>query len=139
MIDAKAGPYGALLLRVAMGILFIAHAYLKAFVFTMAGTEGFFASLGLPGWFGWLVMLAELGGGVLLILGVYARWIALLFVPILVGAAITSHGNSWVFSAEGGGWEYPIFWAVCCVVQALIGDGALALKPVRLARPAHAA
>jgi putative oxidoreductase len=138
MIDAKAAPYGALLLRLAMGVLFIAHAYLKVFVFTMAGTEGFFATLGLPAWFAWLVTLAELGGGVLLILGLHARWIALAFVPILVGAAITSHGSSWVFSAEGGGWEYPIFWAACCIVQALIGDGALALKPARRLRPAHA-
>ena len=34
MIDAKMAPYGALLLRMSMGILFILHGvYLKAFVF----------------------------------------------------------------------------------------------------------
>src|SRR5712664_261145 len=102
MIDAKLAPYGALLLRVSIGALFILHgAYLKAAVFGMAGTAKYFASLGLPDWF---------------------AWVALLF------AAYLGHGaNGWLFTAKGGGYEYPVFWAIACFTLALLGSGAHAL------------
>jgi putative oxidoreductase len=133
MIDEKTAPYSALLLRVAMGILFILHgAYLKIFVFTMAGTGQYFESLGLPGWFGWVVMLYETIGGVALILGVYARWVALFLGIHLLFAAYFGHaGNSWAFTNPGGGYEYPVFWAIACFALTLLGDGAYALKAGR--------
>ena len=129
MIDSKSAPYGALLLRLGLGVMFIAHSlYLKLFVFTLAGTAGFFESLGLPGVVAYLVFAAEGIGGILLILGVQTRWVALALVPILLGATWVHSGNGWLFSAEGGGWEYPFFLALAAVVQALLGDGAHALK-----------
>ena len=73
MIDTKTAPYAALLLRVSLGGLLLAHAGLKYFVFTPAGTEKFFASLGLPGWFGLVVMAGETVCGLALILGVYSH------------------------------------------------------------------
>jgi putative oxidoreductase len=125
---------GALLLRVSLGVMFIAHALLKYFVFTLPGTAQFFASLGLPAALGYLTFAAELLGGVLLILGVYARYVAIALVPILIAAAWAHSGNGWVFSAPNGGWEYPVFWAVALVVQFLIGDGAYALRRSEPAR-----
>ncbi len=122
----------ATILRVSMGILFLAHAGLKLFVFTPAGTAGYFASLGLPGPFAFLVIAAELFGGIALILGVYSRWVSLALVPILLGTIYVPHGAAgFFFSTEGGGWEFPAFWAVTLVVQALLGDGAYALKRAR--------
>lgn len=121
--------YGALLLRLALGTMFVAHALLKYFVFTLPGTVAFFEGLGLPGFFAHLTILAELVGGVLLILGVYARVVALALVPVLLGATWAHIGNGWLFTAPNGGWEYPAFLTVAALVQALIGDGALALKP----------
>lgn len=95
MVDAKTAPYAALMLRLSMGILFILHGvYLKVFVFTMAGAAGFFQSLGLPGWFAWLVMLYETIGGVGLILGIYARPIAAFLGIHLLFAAYLGHGGS---------------------------------------------
>ncbi len=126
--------YGALLLRLALGIMFIAHALLKYLVFTLPGTAAFFDSLGLPGFLAYLVFAAELVGGVLLVLGVYARAVALALVPVLLGALWAHAGNGWLFSAPNGGWEYPAFLAVAALVQALIGDGAWALKPTPLPR-----
>lgn len=122
----------ATILRVSMGILFLAHAGLKLFVFTPAGTAGYFASLGLPEPLAYLVIAAELFGGIALILGVYSRWVSLALVPILLGSIYVPHGAAgFFFSNEGGGWEFPAFWAVALVVQALLGDGAYALKRAR--------
>jgi len=119
----------ATILRVSLGVLFLAHAGLKLFVFTPAGTAGYFASLGLPGPLAYLVIAAELFGGIALILGVYSRWVSLALVPILLGSIYTPHGAAgFFFSNEGGGWEFPAFWAVTLLVQALLGDGTHALK-----------
>lgn len=129
MIDSKTAPYAALVLRVALGVMFLAHSlYLKVFVFTVAGTVGFFESLGLPGAFAYLTILAEIGGGLALILGFQTRLVAIALLPVLLGATWVHSGNGWVFSAEGGGWEYPVFLAVATVVQALLGAGAYAVK-----------
>lgn len=118
----------ALVLRVSLGVMFIAHALLKLFVFTLPGTAQFFGSMGLPGFLGYVVFAAELAGGVLLVLGVQVRAVALALVPIMLGATWAHVGNGWLFSAKGGGWEYPAFWTVTLIVQALLGEGAYALS-----------
>ena len=121
--------YAALLLRVALGALFLAHAGLKLFVFTPAGTAGFFASLGLPPALAYLTIFAEVAGGLALIAGFWTRWVALALLPVLLGAIVTVHAaNGFWFTAQGGGWEYPAFWAVALVVQSLLGDGALSIR-----------
>ena len=130
MIDNKTAPYAALLLRVALGAMFIAHGLMKVFIFTLPGTAQFFASVGFPGWTAYPVTALEMAGGVLLVLGVYSRVVAALMVPVLIGAATVHLGNGWVFSAPNGGWEYPVFLVVIAVVVALLGDGVYALKTV---------
>jgi putative oxidoreductase len=127
MTDQTLASHGATLLRVSLGIMTLAHGLLKVFVFTIPGTVGFFASLGLPPIVAYATIAAEIVGGLALIAGLYTRTVALALVPILVGAAWAHAGNGWVFSNQGGGWEYPVFWAVVLVVQALIGSGAYAL------------
>ena len=127
MTDSRAA-YAALLLRLSLGTMFVAHALLKLFVFTLPGTAQFFQSLGLPGVLGYATFAAELVGGVLLILGVGTRWVAAALVPIMLGATWAHAGNGWVFSAPNGGWEYPLFLTLAAAVQALLGDGALALR-----------
>lgn len=134
MIDHRLAPYGALALRVALGVMFIAHAWLKFAIFTMPGFEGFLAQVGLPAILAWPIVLAELFGGIALILGVYARAVAVLLLPVLLGALSVHAGNGWVFNAQNGGWEYPAFLAAASIVQALIGDGALAIRPTVLPR-----
>lgn len=130
MLDRKTAPYAALMLRLALGVMFIAHGLvLKVFVFTMPGAVGFFESLGYPGWFAWLTMLAETGGGLLLIAGLFTRLAALGLIPTLVGALFVHASNGWVFSNENGGWEYPAFLIVAALAVALLGSGAHALRP----------
>ncbi len=127
MTDSR--DWGALLLRVVLGALFLAHAGLKLFVFTPAGTAGYFASLGLPPALAYLTILVEVSGAVALIAGVWTRWVALALLPILLGTIVTVHGaNGFFFTDPGGGWEFPAFWAAALLVQSLLGDGALALR-----------
>lgn len=129
MIDTRTAPYAALILRVALGILFLAHAGLKIFVFTPAGAAQFFGSLGLPPALAYLTILVEVVGGLALIVGFYARIAALVLIPVLLGSIVTVHGSAgFFFTNPNGGWEYPAFWAVGLLAQALMGDGALALK-----------
>jgi putative oxidoreductase len=127
MIDSRTAPYAALLLRLSLGTMFVAHALLKLFVFTLPGTAQFFESLGLPGVLGYVTFAAELVAGVLLILGLGTRWVAAVTIPILLGATWAHLGNGWTFSAPKGGWEYPAFLTAAAAVQALLGDGAHAL------------
>lgn len=128
MTDHESAPYVALALRVSTGALFIAHGLTKLLVFTIPGTVGYFESLGLPGIFAYLTIIAELGGGVALILGVATRLVSLALLPVLLGAAWVHAGNGWMFSNEGGGWEFPVFWAIAQASLVLLGGGAYALK-----------
>jgi len=122
--------YGVLLLRVSLGIMFIAHSLiLKVLTFTVAGTAQYFESLGLPAFLAYATIVAELLGGTLLVLGIQSRWVALALLPVLFGAVWVHSGNGWVFSAPGGGWEYPLYLIVLSLAQALLGDGAYALSP----------
>lgn len=130
MTDTRMAPYAALLLRLALGVMFLAHGLLKIMVFTPAGTAGFFASLGLPGWFAYPVMGAEVLGGLLLIAGVQTRYVALALVPVLVGSLWVHSGNGWLFSSEQGGWEYSLFLTFAALASALLGDGAYSLKSI---------
>ena len=130
MVDARTAPFAATLLRVALGFLFLAHAGLKVFVFTPAGTARFFGSLGLPPALAYLMIAIEVIGGVALVLGLYSRIAALVLVPGMVGAIVTVHGPAgFFFDNPHGGWEYPALWIVGLLSVALLGDGALAVLP----------
>jgi len=121
----------ALLLRLALGVMFLAHAWVKIKVFTPAGTAQYFKSLGLPGELAYLTIAAEVGGGILLILGIETRWVALALVPLILGTIVMVHGKAgWQFTNKDGGWEYPAFWAVGLLALALLGDGSAALGPM---------
>ncbi len=128
MTNAHLTPYAATLLRVSLGALALAHGLLKIFIFTPAGTVGFFASLGLPAVLAYATIGIEVVGGILLIAGVFTRYVSIAMIPILLGAVVVHSGAGWLFSNEGGGWEFPAFWAAALVVQAMLGDGAFALR-----------
>lgn len=130
-IDLETAPYAILVLRASLGVLFLAHGLLKIFAFTLPGTAQFFESVGLPGFMATPVALAEIVGGVLLIAGIYTRWVALVLFPIVLVATFKVHGaNGWLFTNKGGGWEFPALFAIVCLVQFLLGDGALAIGSI---------
>lgn len=127
--SASNSMLAATLLRATMGVFFLAHAWLKIAVFTPAGTAKFFESIGFPGALAYLVIAAEVVGGLALLAGVYTRWVSLALVPILLGSIYAPHGAAgFFFSNAGGGWEFPALWAVALIAQALLGDGTYSLK-----------
>lgn len=128
MTDQDNAAYAALVLRLAAGITFVAHGLTKVLIFTIPGTVGFFESVGFPGVFAYLAILAELGGGIALILGVAVRLVALLQIPVLLGAVWVHMDAGWMFANEGGGWEFPAFWAAVQVAIVLLGRGAYAVR-----------
>jgi putative oxidoreductase len=123
----------ATILRVALGVLYLAHSLQKIFVFTLPGTAQFFQSIGFPGWLGYLTAFVELAGGIALLLGVQVRWVALVLVPFMLGALSVHLPNGWGFASPHGGWEYPAFWAVTLVVQSLLGNGLFAVGGAKAA------
>jgi putative oxidoreductase len=131
MLDqSRATALATTVLRVALATMFLAHSIvLKWLTFGLPGTAAYFVSVGLPGWLAYPTFAAEVVGGTLLILGVHTRVVALALVPILIGAAAVHVPHGWLFEAPGGGWEYPAYLALLAVVQALLGDGAYALRP----------
>ncbi|QSR21093.1 DoxX family protein [Hyphomonas sp. KY3] len=129
-IEPKTGPIAATLLRVTLGLMFLAHSLLlKLVILTLPGTVEIFTVMGLPGWLAYVVFAAEVVGGVMLVLGVQARWVALALTPILIGATWAHSGNGWVFLYPNGGWEYPAYLTLLAIFQCLLGDGRFALVP----------
>ncbi len=122
---------GTALLRITLGVAATAHGLLKVLVFTLPGTAGFFESLGLPGLLAYVTAFVEIVGGIALVAGFQTRIVSLAMVPILLGATWAHSGNGWVFSNQGGGWEYPVFWAVVLVVQSMLGSGAYAVDDMQ--------
>jgi putative oxidoreductase len=127
MIDQRNAPYAALLLRLTLGSLFMAHLYWK---FAIRGFDQWWTGLhdaGYPTVVVIYVLCAEFAGALLLIPGVLTRWVSLLALPVMLGAShfwLTRKG--FFFTVAGA--ELPILWGLALIVQALLGNGAYALR-----------
>ncbi len=133
MSEHNSASYAALVLRLTLGVMFLAHGpFLKIVVFTMAGTVGFFESIGLPAIFAYAAVLSETLAGIMLIAGFQTRLAVLGVSPVILGAIWVHWPNGWLFNATGGGWEYPVFILAALVVQFLLGGGIHAARSERL-------
>lgn len=117
-------PYAALLLRVTLGLMFIAHLYWK-FAILPGGLHTWWSGLtadGYPAFVPWYVISAEFAGALLLIPGIYTRWVSLYILPMMLGAAqFWLVRKGFYFTAAGA--ELPILWSILLIVQALLGSG----------------
>lgn len=118
----KTNVLAVLVLRIALGAVFLVHGLTKLFVYTPKGTAAFFAAHGFPAWLAYPVMTWEILGGLLLMIGIKARWLALAFLPILAGAFLTHWPNGFMFDVPKGGWEFPAFLALTVLVYSAIAD-----------------
>src|SRR6201987_4065994 len=141
MIDHRTAPYAALVLRLALSFFFFAHLIRK---FAVIGFDLWWAGLvkqGYPGAVLGYTVVIEFAGAVLLLLGVYSRYVSLLSLPVLIAVV-----NHWTvrkgFWFADGGMEFPLAWTFMLIAQVLLGDGAYALHvpalPWERARPAAA-
>lgn len=131
--------WGLALLRISLGVMWIAHALLKWLVFSLPGTAAFFDSVGLAGFLAYPVFAAELFGGIAILIGFYARQASLLLVPVMLAATWVHLPNGWLHTSANGGWEYPLFLTMASISHWLAGDGAYALKSSRRFTPKAAA
>jgi len=127
-IDERFGADAALLLRLGLGVMWISHALLKWFVFTIPGFSSWLGTQGLPTFMAYPVFLLELIGGIMILIGFYGRYVSAALIPVMFVAAWTHFPNGWLFTNEGGGWEYPIFLLLASIVHILLGDGRFAIR-----------
>jgi len=124
--------YGAMLLRLILGIVYIMHAYLALVVFGASGMIAYQAKAGVPfpELAAWYLILAHGLGGIFLVLGIYTRWAALANVPAMLGAIVFVHlkNGFWAHQKPDAGYEYPLVLLVATVAVAMIGGGALSVR-----------
>jgi putative oxidoreductase len=129
-------PYGATVLRVVLGVIFLTHAYLALVVYTPAGIAAFNAKYGipLPAVAGWVIILTHGGGGIMLILGLLTRWAAAANALVMLGALVFVHLDQGFFlhgtlangNLQAAGYEYVLTLVGAAIAQVLLGGGALA-------------
>jgi putative oxidoreductase len=127
MIDHRTAPYAALVLRLSLAFFFLAHLYRK---FAVTGYDNWWSGMQKAGYADWVsayTLGAEFAGAILLLLGVYTRYVSMLVLPVLI--AITyHHAIRKGFWFSDGGAEFALAWTFMLCVQVLLGDGAYALR-----------
>jgi putative oxidoreductase len=126
-VDQVLAGYGIFVLRVAIGVDWIVHAFLKTWR-GMYTHEALLAKNGITPLLAWPTFGLEVVGGVCILIGWYSRqWAAVLLVFLAVVVWI-KWPVGWLYSNTGGGWEYPLFWLFAQLAFVLSGDGAFALR-----------
>ena len=126
MIDNRTAPYATLVIRLGLSFFFFAHLIRK---FAVIGFDPWWAGLvkqGYPGVVRGYTVAIEFAGALLLLLGVYTRYVSSLSLPVLIAVA-----NHWMvrkgFWFADGGMEFPLAWVFMLIAQVLLGDGVYAL------------
>ncbi|RKR74902.1 DoxX family protein [Frondihabitans australicus] len=127
---------GLVALRIGLGVIFAVHGAQK--LADIAGTQSFFASIGLPlaTLLGPAIGVLELVGGIAVVAGLATRVFAGLLGCTAVVAIITTHAANG-FTVDAGGYEYVLVLALACAGLALTGPGSLALDHAVARRVRH--
>ena len=134
-------PLGATVLRIMLGVVYIAHGYYAYDVITSDALSAMITKrLGLPlgDFVTSYVLLAHFVGGIMLILGIFTRVAAMANLPIMMGAVLLFHFDQGFFlrgviidAARGKvdvvGYEYALFVLAATLAQCFLGTGALGL------------
>lgn len=130
MTAEKQHDLGLLIFRVSLGLIFVAHGYLKVFTFGIKHAMEVFEAHTVwhinmvPGWFAPPAAVIEWVGGIMLIFGLKTRLITPFLGAVAFGAGAVHFENGWNYTSKpDGGWEYGVFLAICCVVAYLVGPG----------------
>jgi putative oxidoreductase len=124
----KLKPLALLLLRLAMGIIFIHYGYPKLFVHPRSSVE-WFAHHGFPGYFAYLSGVLELFGGLMLIAGLFTRLAGLLLAIEMAVALARVHGLL-ADPLAVQNYQFPLMMGVASLALAAVGAGALSFDQV---------
>lgn len=119
------------ILRLATGLIFAMHGWQKL-TGGVAGVAGFLGGLGFPApeVLAVLLIAAELGGGILLILGLFTHWVSKILAFVALVALLTVHVTKGFFVNEGG-FEFILLIFAAAVSLAITGPGRWALDSMR--------
>ena len=129
MNDADAIDLALFLLRCVVGAVMLAHG-INHVRPNIDGTAGWFGSMGMrpPKFHAWLASVAEIVGGVLLVVGLLTPFAAAAVVGVMfVAWAINHRGNGFFIFRPGEGWEYVMTLGVVGVALGALGPGAWSL------------
>lgn len=133
-MDKKSLDYGLLLIRVALGVIMVAHGAQKLFTFGYPGVVGGMTQMGLPApaISAALVIAAELGGGILVLSGLFTRFAAASFAFAMAVAAVQVHLAAGFFMPNG--YEFTLMLALTSLALVLTGPGRLSLDALIASR-----
>jgi len=128
-----ADSWTMIVLRVILGLVIFPHGAQKLLGwfggYGFTGTMNFFTgTVGLPWIIGFLVIIIEFFGSILLIAGTGTRIIALLYIVLATGIAISSHFQNgffinWYGNQAGEGFEYFVLWIALAIALLINGGG----------------
>lgn len=128
-----------LLVRVVLGVVLVAHGWQKAVTNGADATAGGFDAMGIPAptLAAWFAIAVELGGGVLLLLGLLTPIVGVLVAAVMAGAFWFAHRGATILSSEGG-WELVAVLGFAGLALAAVGPGRLSLDAALVRRSAVA-
>lgn len=123
MLATNKTDLASIVLRVALGAMLLCHGLVKFFVFTPHGTASYFSLLGLPSSIGYIVMIFEIIAGLCLLVGFLTRIMSLVVIIQMLCVISVHFNNGFIFTSQGGGWEYPAFTAMTALALVMLGGG----------------
>jgi putative oxidoreductase len=128
-------PLALLVLRLALGVIMVAHGYSKVFGGLHHHAQ-FVASLGMPAWLGYVSAFAEFLGGLLLIVGFLTRPAAFAVCLDMAVAIWKVHWKNGLIGANRSGYEFPLALVVIAFALIFYGAGPIAIDHIFGARGA---
>ncbi|WP_028920834.1 DoxX family protein [Pseudonocardia acaciae] len=138
-LPASTGDVAVLVARIVLGLVLIAHGLQKLVSYGFAGTSASFEKMGVPlaPVSAAYATLAELGGGILLVLGAATTLASALIVLDMLGAFVLVHASKGVF-VDKGGFELVAVIAAGALLLAAFGPGRFSVDHALAGRKAKA-
>jgi len=127
-------PLGLLVLRLTLGAIMIAHGWQKI-AGHLHGFMGALSHMGIPAWMAYLVVAAEFGGGILVIVGFLTRFAAFAILIDMLVAILKVHLHNGLTGQ--GGFEFPLACATISFALIFFGAGPISLDWMRGSKSAR--
>jgi putative oxidoreductase len=115
------------IMRVVMGIIFMVHGIAK-FQMGLSNVDAWFSSIGIPGFLAYFVAVLELVGGIMLIVGLFTRYVSALFVLMLIGAILTTKLSAGLLgNGQAAGYELDLGFMLIALYLAVVKESSLSI------------